>query len=285
MIAKQSVINSRQVNIDLWSVPAENTRIIDAVSVESFLAYIYDVLFGRAPDASGVAHYRQRLAKGKSRQSIVRDMITSGEFQSRYGKAQREQQDLKDFVVQTYQDTLGRWPDDEGLQTYIRIGSKRNGRKRVERNILNSPEALVLGGGKLARIKALESYANQAWLIDLPLLGRFLQRRNDLLARIERLEMLVGGSTAQMGMPQGNEAFVRAIAAIEAAAPRTILDTIAHVPTDGIEAPAATSGLRPGVKVARTDVLDKDASRQVQQEGWVFRVAVRDARRQQAMKN
>lgn len=285
MVSKQSVLNSRQVNIDLWSVPAESTRVIDAVSVESFLAYSYDVLFGRAPDASGIAHYRKRLARGKSRQSVVGDMIASEEFQSRYGKTQREQQDLKDFVIQTFQDTLGRWPDDEGLQTYIRIGSKRNGRKKVERNILNSSEALVLGGGKLARIKALEAYAKQAWLFNLPLVGSFLRRRNDLLARIERLEMLVGGSTSQMGQPQGNEAFVRAIAAIEAAAPRTILDSIANVPADGAEAPAATGGLRPGVKIARTDVLDKDASRQVQQEGWVFRVAVRDARRQQAMKS
>lgn len=285
MIAKHSAANRSQVNIDLWSAPADSTRILDAVSVESFLAYVYDVLFGRAPDASGIAHYRQRLTNGKSRQSIVRDMIASEEFQSRYGKAQREQQDLKDFVVQTYQDTLGRWPDDEGLQTYMRIGSKRNGRKRVAHNILNSAEAQMLGGGKLARIRALEGYASQAWMLDLPLLGRFLRRRNDLLARVERLEMLVGGSTAQMGMPQGTEAFVRAIAAIEAAAPPTILDSMANVPGGGTGAPAAVGKPQPGVKVARTDVLDKDASRQVQQEGWVFRVAVRDARRQQAMKN
>lgn len=280
MIARQPDFAGRGLNIDLWALPAgQAMRLLDAVSIECFIAYLYEVLLQRAADPSGMTHYRQHILTGKSRRAVARDFLRSREFTTLNGRKQRRALPIDEFVSLTYQDILGRMPDEEGRQTYTRIGSKRGGRDKVERNILKSPEALEAGGGRLARIRALDAYARQAWLLKLPVVGRILRRENELMSRLASIEVQMGGRSPATLQP------FAAPRTSSAAAPSSILDTVAQVPASNPAEAAAVSSYKPGARLARIDTLDAGTARKLEEDGWLFRVAVRDARRQEVTKN
>jgi hypothetical protein len=282
MITVPRELAGRELDLDLSSKsPSEAAGLLDAVSFDSFLGYIFNVLLHRAPDQGGAAHYRKRVNAGASRQSVVADLLASREFQDRHGVKSRRRQPLEDFVKQTYQDVLGRWPDEDGRKTYIRIGSKWRGRSKVERTILNSPEAQRSGGGRLARIKALEAYARQSRLLKLPVIGTGLRRHNDLVARLARIEHLLSGRV--LGTPA--QQLAAALPPAPAPAPAMVPNLLEAVPhTIAPAKPAPDNSGLPALREAHIETLDAATATKLEKDGWVFRVAVRDARRKNLAK-
>lgn len=279
MINRSDEGAARDLSLDLWNVsPGGVGGLLDAVSVDSFLAYVFSVLLHREPDPSGSAHYRQRIMAGHSRQSVVRDLLASGEFVERYGALQRRQQPIENFINQIYQDVLGRWPDEAGMQTYVRIGNKWRGREKVERNILNSAEALQSGGGRLARVRGLQAYARQARTLRIPFIGERLRRHNEVVARLARIEHRLATQPASSSLQQLLAAQVQmpsAAAPVQPVmSPQSVLsDTALAMATESTQVPAAV------LREARIDTLDAATATKLEKDGWVFRVAVRDARR------
>lgn len=276
----------QELDLDLWKIQlAEVGGLLEAVSIDSFLAYVFSVLLQREPDASGSDHYRRRIQQGHSRQSVVRDLLASGEFTERYGKSQRRRQPIDEFINQTYQDVLGRWPDEDGMQTYVRIGRKWRGRDKVERNILNSAEAMQSGGGRLARIRALQNYARQARTLRLPIIGTRLRRHNEIIARLARVEWLLAMR------PEPEVLHPTALQQLLASAsqghgqPRPVEPVMSLAPVQPASVAVAEEPLRvmpharPALREARIETLDSATATKLQKDGWVFRVAMRDARR------
>lgn len=178
------------LDINLQTLPpAQAARYLDLVPFDTFLTYVFAVLLNRAVDPVGRRHYRALAKAGTSRNGVVRDLLASGEFTRRYGSRQRAVQPVDDFINQTYQDVLGRWPDADGLATYRRIAGQWRGRGRVTANIIGSAEALRRGGGRMGRIASLQAYAGKARAFRLPLLGRWLRRRDAVRIRLDRIEL------------------------------------------------------------------------------------------------
>lgn len=283
MITRSAEGASRELNLDLWNVPlAEVGGLLDAVSAESFVAYAFSVLLNREADPSGSAHYRLRIMAGRSRQSVVRDLLGSAEFQERYGEQQRRKQPIEDFVNQVYQDVLGRWPDEAGMQTYVRIGRKWRGRAKVERNILNSAEALQSGGGRLARIRALQAYARQERILRLPFFGAQLRRHNELVARLARIERAIAMQPAPGAIQSLLAAQLPAAASARNVQPEMSPQASAPAASQAVP-PELAQPPAPALREARIDTLDAATATKLEKDGWVFRVAVRDARRTAAL--
>lgn len=273
MIAKPPPRVSQKLNIDLSNVPlAEMDGLLDAVSIESFLDYAFKVLLHRSPDSAGAVHYRQRILAGNSRPSVVCDLLASGEFKDRHGAKHRRAQPIEEFVNQTYQDILGRWPDEDGRQTYMRIGRKWRGRAKVERNILNSPEAWQTGGSRLARIQALQAYAAQSRWLKLPMIGTRLRRHNEMVARLVRIERLM----AVRGDVSGIQKLITPTGSVPGHDLAGLIEQQAAPPPLD-----ATHVHQPMLREARIDTLDSATASKLETDGWVFRVAVRDARRKE----
>lgn len=281
----------QELDLDLWKIPLDEVGgLLEAVSIDSFIAYVFSVLLQREPDLAGSDHYRQRIQQGHSRQSVVVNLLASGEFTERYGDAQRRRQPIEEFVNQAFQDVLGRWPDEDGLQAYVRIGRKWRGRKKVERNLLNSAEAIQSGGGRLARIRDLQLYARQARTLRLPVIGTRLRRHNEIIARLARVErllamqpepavlhptalqQLLGGTSQDHSQPQPVEPVI-SLAPVHANLVAAAEEPLRVMPHAG-----------PALREARIETLDSATATKLQKDGWVFRVAMRDARRTEQTK-
>ncbi|NKJ00044.1 DUF4214 domain-containing protein [Novosphingobium sp. SG707] len=278
MTVRQPQLSSDGLDIDLWPLAGPLVlRLLDAVSIECFLSYIYRVLLGRDSDPIGGAHYRRLILAGLPRQSVVKNLLKSREFVENHGSKQRSALPIEEFVNQTYLDILGRWPDEDGRQTYIRIGSRRGGRARVERNILRSAEGLETGGGRIGRIRLLETYARQARVLALPLVGQWLRRNNELLARFAKLEVMLAIRPVAGGMPIVTPRPVAAAIPEAPPMPQSIMQAI----TNGSK---EDTTVRKG-RTMRVETVDPATAKTLEKDGWVFRVAVRDARRREMTGN
>jgi hypothetical protein len=182
------VLEASAIDIDLRRYPAEQTGLLlDLAQFDSFLDYVYSVLLKRAPDREGRTHYRKLASRGMSRPAIVRRLLGSNEF--RFSAIEAVGLTVDEFVTRAYQDILGRWPDQDGLDTYRQIAFKRNGRNKVVANLQLSSEAVRKGGGRLARIDALRTYAKVGWSKRVPLVGRLFAKRRQLRQRLDRIAL------------------------------------------------------------------------------------------------
>lgn len=270
---------SQDLNVDLWSVPlTEMAGLLEAVSADCFVTYVFSVLLHRSPDPTGAAHYRQMVYAGRSRQSVVADLLASDEFLNRHGARARRRQPIEEFVNQTYQDVLGRRPDEAGRQTYMRIGRKWRGRAKVERNIINSAEGRRLGGGRLARIKQLRNFARQARILRMPLVGTRLRRHNEIVARLAKIERLIAMRPGGIATPSLGSA---------PTAVHPQLPVGAHSTADvarELTSSSATDGDLT-MREVRIETLDAATATKLEKDGWVFKVAMRDARRKQSARS
>lgn len=98
-----------------------------------FVANLYNVAFGRAPDVAGLAYQLDLLQKGVARETIVSNVLVSSEY------------DLKaatnsDFIKSLYHDLLGRVADATGLSFWT--GQLNTGASRdfVTRAFVDSSE-------------------------------------------------------------------------------------------------------------------------------------------------
>lgn len=177
-----------EADIDLTRCPAEQIgTLLDLVRFDHFLDYVYAILLKRKPDREGRIHYRQLTAKGLSRPSVVKRLLCSREYQA--SSLDARGLELDEFVNRAYQDILGRWPDQAGLDTYRRIAMKPNGRRRVLANLRASSEAVRKNGGRLARIEVLRAYARAGWPARLPGVGPWFARRRWLRQRLDRIAL------------------------------------------------------------------------------------------------
>ena len=84
------------------------------------VARLYNVAFGRLPDAGGLAHWTGRLgAGGIGLQDVAARLVSDAGFQARHGALSD-----RDFVAALYVDALGRAPGgDELAQWTTRLGA------------------------------------------------------------------------------------------------------------------------------------------------------------------
>jgi SAM-dependent methyltransferase len=64
----------------------------ERTSDEAFICVAYDRLMGRPADEAGLKHFTAALAAGETRTNVLRSIVTSAEFQSRYAGVPRDTQ-------------------------------------------------------------------------------------------------------------------------------------------------------------------------------------------------
>ena len=258
------------LDIDLALVPANDaSRFLDVVTDDAFLAYIFDVLLERAPDASGLRHYRLRLALGHDRRSVVVDLLASGEYRERAGLAGALADDHEAFVNRVYLDVLGRWPDPDGMATYARIAGKRRGRAKVLRDILRSPEAIRRGGGRHARIEGLAHYVRWAGVLRLAAFRTIWRRVSQARRQFARIELMLLCQVGHIGQRPPWPAHIDQIDA--SAAPLHVVPEVVQHQLAVIDDP-------------QIEQIDAETAKKLEVDGFVFKVATRDARRKASIK-
>lgn len=174
--------------VDLRRVPQDQLiRFLDIVNFDVFLDYVYSVILKRQPDRAGRAHYSALVESGVPREAIVKRLLRSREYRSTSIEAPGLS--IDDFVNRAYQDVLGRWPDQNGLETYRRTAMRLNGRRRIVAALRKSDEAIRKGGGRLARISGLRAYARAGWPLRLAVIGAWFTGERTRRQRLDRIEL------------------------------------------------------------------------------------------------
>jgi hypothetical protein len=268
------------IDIDLQDVPVhEAGRYLEIVSPDSFLRYVFWVLLGRFPDGEGLAHYRRHLGDGGDRRMVVADILKSKEFQGHSGWRHRMTQPLEEFINQAYRDILGRWPDQEGMNTYQRIGLGRFGRRKVLNNLRRSEEGVRCEGGRLARIEGLQQFARRRWL-RLLAPWRFLAGQDGgVSARLARLELMMScmaRSGSLLRATMADDGFERIVADVSDNTGQATW----REPQDNAQ-PRQPSRPEEVLEYREPSIapIDDATASKLETDGWVFRVAMRDSRR------
>lgn len=96
---------------------------------------LYQATLSRAPDKAGLSHWTEKLAHGRTFESVVNGFVASAEFQRKYG-------DLNDemFVTLLYANVLNRAPDSGGLQTWTQVLTQGGERAFVVKGFSQSQE-------------------------------------------------------------------------------------------------------------------------------------------------
>jgi TorA maturation chaperone TorD len=103
------------------------------------VARLYDAVFGRLPDASGLANWTQSLESGTSLQTAANGFVGSAEFQTVYGSLNNTQ-----FVTLLYTNVLHRAPDQAGLTNWVNLlTSGQDSRAQVVLGFSDSPEHIT----------------------------------------------------------------------------------------------------------------------------------------------
>lgn len=175
-------------NIELRDLPEDQVRpLLDIVSFNKFLEYTYLVLLKRKPDRAGRIHYNALVDSGLPRAAVVKQLLRSFEYRSTSIEASGLS--IDDFVNRVYQDVLGRWPDQNGLETYRRTARRLNGRRKIVAALRKSDEAIRKGGGRLARISGLRAYARAGWPLRLAVIGPWFAQGRARRQRLDRIEL------------------------------------------------------------------------------------------------
>ena len=107
---------------------------------EAFVQRLYEGLFGRGDDLSGMSYWIGRFDAGASRQDIAEGFLTSKEFVSDFGAASAIPP--APFITKLYDGILGRTPT-AGDMTYWGDRLAQYGQATVLQGIADSPEARV----------------------------------------------------------------------------------------------------------------------------------------------
>jgi hypothetical protein len=96
-------------------------------------------VFGRLPDASGLANWTNMIQGGMSLQSAANGFVGSQEFQAVYGNL-----DNTHFVTLLYNNVLHRAPDQGGLDNWVGLlTSGQDSRAQVVLGFSDSPEHIT----------------------------------------------------------------------------------------------------------------------------------------------
>src|SRR6185312_13663955 len=99
------------------------------------VARLYDTVFGRLPDGSGLADWTHTLEGGASLQTVANGFVASQEFQTTYGALNDT-----DFVTLLYHNVLHRDPDAGGLANWVGELAAGQTRAQVVVGFSESPE-------------------------------------------------------------------------------------------------------------------------------------------------
>lgn len=98
--------------VPLWAETARPTH--------DEITRLYQAVFGRAPDSSGLAYWVEQRSRGASLVTLAGLFATSAEWSARYGSSPNPEQ----VVAALYGNVLGRAPDPGGLSYWVgRINS------------------------------------------------------------------------------------------------------------------------------------------------------------------
>jgi Ca2+-binding RTX toxin-like protein len=123
-----------QENIANQAVPVQHGLWIqDAAAAQA--ARLYDTVFGRLPDASGLTNWTHSLESGTSLQTVSADFVASQEFQSKYGAL-----DNTAFLTLLYHNVLHRAPDTDGLNNWLNTLNTGHSRAEVVMDFSESQE-------------------------------------------------------------------------------------------------------------------------------------------------
>lgn len=125
-----------QLLLNFSESPENRVRnILDADGPAAQLHRLYDAVFDRSPDTSGLLHHERAMTQGVALQSIAQQFVGSPEFQSTYGSVGDAR-----FVELLYANVLGRTPDAGGLA--YQLDALRSGTSRAQLvvNFSESPE-------------------------------------------------------------------------------------------------------------------------------------------------
>lgn len=188
------------LRLDLTSMSATEWDIaLDMVAIDAFIHAVTHAVLGSQVSDALVDRLRLIAEGADARNRIVAALMHSAEFRARYGRRALASMPLEAFIRQTYRDVLGRSPDSGGMETYLRMGLKWRGRRRVVNAIRNSPEGMQAEGGALGRIAALKRRAWQWWVARVPLIGWRIAASGENDRRLKRLEVLMA---AQLYVPE-----------------------------------------------------------------------------------
>jgi hypothetical protein len=99
------------------------------------VARLYDTVFSRLPDASGLAYWTGVMESGVSLQTMANGFVNSAEFQSTYGALNNT-----DFVTTIYENVLHRAPDAGGLSYWVNALNSGGARAQVVTAFSDSTE-------------------------------------------------------------------------------------------------------------------------------------------------
>lgn len=114
--------------------PSASTPADPTAAIRAYVTQVYEDLFGRAPDAGGLATWTAQLAAGVPYAAVANAITSSTEYRSR-------------LIAGAYTRYLGRAPDASGVQFWL--GQMAGGRQieQIEAGFVASQEFYERGGG------------------------------------------------------------------------------------------------------------------------------------------
>ena len=137
-----TLVNVEEVYFDGDDRPLRDISIlasvvnVEAADLTSFIE-MYIAYFNRAPDAEGLFYWGTRLSQGMSKEKIAESFYVQPETQALYTNPE----DTKGFVTNVYQNFLGRAPDTDGFNYWV---------KQLDDGIISKPSFLlaIINGAK-----------------------------------------------------------------------------------------------------------------------------------------
>ncbi len=133
-IEKLDFTGTKDVNLDILDGVVNVSSADLSAFIEMYIAY-----FNRAPDAEGLFYWGTRLSEGMSKNQIAESFYVQPETQALYTNPA----DTNGFVTAVYQNFLGRAPDTDGFNYWV---------KQLDDGIVSKPIFLlaIINGAKAA---------------------------------------------------------------------------------------------------------------------------------------
>lgn len=154
---------------------------VTALPDDAFLRMAYHLVLGRDVDENGLSNYRQKLARGKSKLWVLKDLARSDEAAARFAPPELLALPDESFIDAVYIRLLGRNADTDGLRHYLGELRKNGDRRAILRSVGSSEEARRHDPEAWAWRTELEKVVRR-WRISLRWRTWFKQRRTKIVA-------------------------------------------------------------------------------------------------------
>lgn len=134
-LRRLSVFMAAAAMIVALTLTATPARAADAsTAVRAYVTAVYDDLFHRSPDPSGLNTWTSALLSGTPRVAVANSITGSAEYRSR-------------LITESYQQYLNRVPDRAGLHNWLSYLASGRTLQNMEAGFIASPEYYQRGGG------------------------------------------------------------------------------------------------------------------------------------------